>query len=169
MRRIVTGVGADGRSTVFADGEPPVTFHSDGTAAPARVDAWSRAPVPTGEAVVHQLWALGAEPRRGIGDPTTAMTGPEFDTPAGETSWIVTQMGPHLDVPMHSTPTVDYGLVLAGRVELGLETGSVSLGPGDTVVVDAVLHSWRTGPEGCVIATVQVGLAAGDRVPPGGQ
>jgi quercetin dioxygenase-like cupin family protein len=79
------------------------------------------------------------------------------------TKWIITEMGPGLVAAMHDTPTVDYGLVVRGDVELGLESGSVRLFAGDAVVVNGVLHSWRAGSDGCVIATVQVGLRASER------
>jgi quercetin dioxygenase-like cupin family protein len=115
------------------------------------------------EAVVHQLWAIGTDPARAGADPTLVMTAPDFETPAGETSWIVTEMGPNLDVAMHHTATIDYGFVVRGSVELGLEAGPVQLTAGDAVLVDGVRHSWRAGPEGCVIATVQVGLRPADR------
>jgi quercetin dioxygenase-like cupin family protein len=61
---------------------------------------------------------------------------------------------------MHDTPTIDYGFVIRGDVELGLDAGDVVLHAGDAVLVDGVKHSWRAGPDGCVIATVLVGLAA---------
>jgi quercetin dioxygenase-like cupin family protein len=64
---------------------------------------------------------------------------------------------------MHETPTVDYAVLVAGEVELGLEEGSVVLRAGDTLLVNGVQHSWRAGPEGCVIATVLVGLRADSR------
>jgi quercetin dioxygenase-like cupin family protein len=119
--------------------------------------------VPPRQAVVHQLWAIGANPAKGDADPTLAMTEPDFETPAGATSWIVTEMGPLLDVAMHHTATIDYGFVLRGEVELGLDTGPVTLTAGDAMLIDAVQHSWRAGPDGCVIATVQVGLRSEDR------
>jgi quercetin dioxygenase-like cupin family protein len=53
--------------------------------------------------------------------------------------------------------------VVAGDVELGLEDGSVRLSVGDSVVVNGVEHSWLAGPNGCVIATVMVGLRESER------
>jgi quercetin dioxygenase-like cupin family protein len=164
MRRVITGVDDAGRSTVRSDGPPPVAFHATPTTFPVKVDGSPTAgDVPPGEAVVHQLWALGAEPEAGRADPTLAMEQPDFETPAGETSWIVTEMGPNLEVAMHHTQTVDYAVVVRGEVELGLETGPVTLRAGDMMLVDGVEHSWHAGPEGCTIATVQVGLSR----PPG--
>jgi quercetin dioxygenase-like cupin family protein len=53
--------------------------------------------------------------------------------------------------------------VVAGDVELGLEDGSVHLHAGDAVVVNGVEHSWLAGPDGCLIATVMVGLRDAER------
>ena len=72
-------------------------------------------------------------------------------------------MGPGLVAPMHHTPTIDYGLVVRGDVELGLEDRSVHLHAGDSVVVNGVEHSWLAGPDGCLIATVMVGLRDSER------
>src|SRR5947209_8412353 len=113
LRRVVTGLDAEGRSTVLEDGEPPVAFQGPGM---ARIDG---PPLPH-RGVVYQLWALGARPQRNIPDPTTNMTAAQFHTPAGETSWIITRMPAGTGAPLHDTPTIDYGLVVAGEVELGL-------------------------------------------------
>jgi quercetin dioxygenase-like cupin family protein len=164
MRRVVTGVDADGRSTVVADGQPPVAFHATPTAALTKVaGGWRAGPVSPGEAVVHQLWAADPEPALGAADPTLAMEEPDFETPAGATSWILTELGPGAGAPMHHTATIDYGIVIRGEVVLGLDTGPVTLRAGDAVVMDGVRHSWSAGPDGCTIATVQVGLRAADR------
>jgi len=112
---------------------------------------------------VQELWALGPLPGRGQSDPTIGLEQPAFDPAPGHTKWIVTEMGPDLEVPMHDTPTIDYGLVVSGEVLMGLDVGEVRLGAGDAVMVDGVRHSWRAGPQGCMIATVLVGLRAEDR------
>jgi quercetin dioxygenase-like cupin family protein len=164
MRRVVTGLGADGRSTVMSDGPPPVAFHATSATGMARVGGrWAGRPVAPGEAVVHELWALDDQPSRLAKDPTVALDRPAYDPAPATTKWIITEMGPGLRAPMHETPTVDYAVIVAGQVELGLEDGSVLLQPGDTVLVNGVRHFWVAGPDGCVIATVLVGLRADSR------
>jgi hypothetical protein len=164
MRRVTTGLDHDGRSVVTSDGAPPVAFHAVPEAGFARIGApWQGDQVGTGEAVVHELWALGDQPVRLTVDPTLEVTAPAYDPPPAATKWIITQMGPSLTAPMHATPTVDYAVVVAGEVELVLEADRVLLGPGDAVLVNGVRHAWVAGPEGCVIATVLIGLGAGDR------
>jgi hypothetical protein len=47
---------------------------------------------------------------------------------------------------------------------MGLEDGTVvQLSGGDAVVVNGVMHSWQSGPNGCTIATVLVGLRPEER------
>jgi quercetin dioxygenase-like cupin family protein len=164
VRRVITGLGADGRSTVLSDGAPPVAFHAASPTGVAKVGGvWAGGQVDRGEAVVHELWALDGGPRRLQDDPTVVINRAAYDPAPGATKWILTELGPDLRAPMHETPTVDYAVIIAGQVELGLEDGTVTLQAGDVVLVNGVRHSWRAGPDGCVLATVLVGLRADDR------
>ncbi|MGD9791913.1 MAG: hypothetical protein AB7V43_00395 [Acidimicrobiia bacterium] len=164
MRRVITGVDEQGRSTVLSDGPAPVAFHARSMSDASTIDGTSApSPVRAREAVVFELWNLNAQPEMLQSDPTVGIVAPDYDTPSAHTKWILTHMGPGLEVPMHSTPTVDYAVVLSGEVELGLETGPVLLRGGDTMLVNGVKHSWKAGPEGCAIATVLVGLRAEQR------
>ena len=164
MRRVITGLGADGRSTVLSDDRPLVSFHAASPTGFAKIgSSWTGQRVAAGEAIVHELWTLDDRPARLANDPTVTIDQPAYDPPPGTTKWIMTEMGPGLRAAMHETPTVDYAVIIAGEVELGLEEGGVRLQAGDAVLVNGVRHSWRAGAEGCVIATVLVGLRADDR------
>lgn len=161
MRRVVAGTGDDGRSKVLSDGRPETVVHQAPGALPqVLTGGWQGSQLQPGEAVVHLLWSFDAVPTPPSVDASPP-TDASFAAPPGATKWIVTEMGPDLEVPMHKTATVDYGIVLAGEVRLGLETGSVDLSAGDAVVVGGVRHCWHAGPRGCVIATVLVGLPDG--------
>jgi quercetin dioxygenase-like cupin family protein len=118
VRRVVTGVNEQGRSTVLFDDR-----HSG---ASARV-LWATDRLPADNASRDDsapAFSLDTFRSRG----TTFML---FELPAGQVS------------PMHATDTIDYIVVLKGRLELQLETGSVELGPGDCVVDRGVVHAWR--------------------------
>jgi quercetin dioxygenase-like cupin family protein len=167
----VTGVDEHGRSVVISDGHAPVMFVAGGHD-PAAVGAdpfglvrRDGAAFTPGDdqAAVTELWALGTDPGVITDDPTASLQQFAVDIPAGETKWLITQMGPGAGAPMHATPSIDYGLVVMGDLELGLEGGPVHLYPGDSVVMNAVRHSWKAGPNGCVIATVMVGLRDTER------
>jgi mannose-6-phosphate isomerase-like protein (cupin superfamily) len=60
------------------------------------------------------------------------------------------------DAPgMHTTPTIDFDLVLAGEVILELDNSATkTLKPGDIVVQNGTRHRWRN--EGTVAATLAV-------------
>jgi mannose-6-phosphate isomerase-like protein (cupin superfamily) len=71
-------------------------------------------------------------------------------------------MAEHLEVDnpgMHTTATVDYGVVLSGEVILELDDGAkVTLGAGDTYVQNGTRHRWsNTGTVPAVIAVVLIG------------
>ena len=58
---------------------------------------------------------------------------------------------------MHTTPTIDYGIVMQGEITLELDSGSVQLTQGDIVVQRATAHAWRNyGDQPCVMAFVLI-------------
>lgn len=141
VRRVVTGINAQGRSTVLFDDRQ--------SGATARV-LWATDSLPAdNESRADAAPAFGLDRFRSAG--TTFML---FALPAGQTS------------PMHATDTLDYIVVLKGRLELILETGSVELGPGDCVVDRGVIHAWRAlGDEpamsvGVLVPSTPVGAGA---------
>ncbi len=48
---------------------------------------------------------------------------------------------------MHTTATIDYGIVLSGNITLELDEGSRELSAGDIVVQRATAHAWRNYSE----------------------
>jgi len=60
---------------------------------------------------------------------------------------------------MHTTNTIDYGIVLSGEIWLELDDGvEVNLKPGDCVIQNGTRHAWRNkSSETCVMAFVMVG------------
>jgi mannose-6-phosphate isomerase-like protein (cupin superfamily) len=64
------------------------------------------------------------------------------------------------DAPgMHTTDTVDFGVVLSGSIFLELDDGAeVELRAGDTVVQNGTRHRWRNRGAGpCVMAVTMIG------------
>ncbi len=58
---------------------------------------------------------------------------------------------------MHATDTLDFMVVIDGRIVLGLDDGEHDLGPGDVVVQRGNLHRWRvSGEEPCTYAVCMV-------------
>jgi mannose-6-phosphate isomerase-like protein (cupin superfamily) len=70
------------------------------------------------------------------------------------------------DPGMHTTPTIDFEVVLQGTVHLELDDGAeVELNVGDTVVQNGTRHRWHNrGTEPATLAVFIVG-AEHDRIP----
>jgi mannose-6-phosphate isomerase-like protein (cupin superfamily) len=79
--------------------------------------------------------------------------------------WFFNEVGPQARVDtsrhpmMHTTPTVDYILLLSGAISLVLDEGEpIALKPFDAVVQRAANHSWaNTGKEPALLLCVMVG------------
>jgi len=135
MRRVVTGLNAEGRSCVVFDGEVP--RHQPAAnliwrnALPADNSGASDAAVPYGMDLLHD----------------------------GRVNFILTELPPGLPggAFLHATDTIDYLVMIAGEVVLALETGEVTLRAGDLIVDRGVIHGWRNdGTETAVFASVTV-------------
>jgi mannose-6-phosphate isomerase-like protein (cupin superfamily) len=155
IRRVVTGVDAEGTSVFVSD---------------ERVEGVAPALLPGLE--FHRLWGqdtVPASPQDGTQPPAHAyfppaggyrvgtFTVPPDSTPPAEgidvasgfaeveatLPGLLAHMEP--DSPgMHTTVTIDFEYVVSGRVVLELDDGAkVDLGPGDTVVQNGTRHAWR--------------------------
>jgi mannose-6-phosphate isomerase-like protein (cupin superfamily) len=161
MRRVVTIIDENGESKVLSDGFPATSWEQAPEGVANKVSGPTQPPAP-GTAVVHEIWKLTRDPIMTTHDVGASMTAPDFEMESGTTKWIVTEMGPNLHVPMHFTQTVDYGYIAEGDLVIGLSSGPVQLHAGDAIVVNGP-HSWDSGPNGCKIITVQVGLDPSQR------
>ena len=76
---------------------------------------------------------------------------------SGGSNFAICTFPPGAEAFMHATDTLDYLIVLSGKVTLVLEKGEAALGPGDFVVDRGVLHGWRNPhDEPCVAAVVNL-------------
>ncbi|WP_244892740.1 cupin domain-containing protein [Mycobacterium asiaticum] len=136
---LVTGVDAAGRSCVAEEGA--VTLNG----------------FPGYEGILFSV--LYDTPSPGISAGGRAADTLDLGVPPGAVNWKMIDYGPGVEFSMHHTDTVDFDLVLAGSVELILDDGAHPLAAGDTAVVTGVDHAWRTGPAGCRLSVVSVGVA----------
>ncbi len=175
MKRIVTGHSSEGKSVFLSEGEPPRKVSLSGLPALEFVEIWATDGVP----------ALSVP----MGDPTLSMTSfvpdslgtrfrlvrfpPETEIvhalTAGNPVEIMREfaekfpgIGDKLepqDPAMHTTDTVDYGIVLSGEIWLELDdAAAVHLEPGDCVVQNGTRHGWRNrSTRPCVMAFVLLG------------
>jgi len=159
FRRVVTAKNANGKSVVVSDGPSPREMALKHTPGFVAAPIWMGAATPP-------LPSAG-------NDPMSTPGGSLLPNPGGSTFILVTfppdsvmmsadfdpaKAGPeHLvatpgiantfepDNPgMHTTPTVDYAVVLDGEIWLELDDGElVHLKQRDTVVQQGARHGWR--------------------------
>jgi quercetin dioxygenase-like cupin family protein len=134
MRRVVTGLNAEGQSCVIIDGE---------IARPAQTSNF--------------VWQSSL-PADNSGQADAAAT--PFGIAAVHhdgSNFLLIEFAPGTVPGMHVTDTLDYFVMLSGHVTLELETGAVTLSPGDFVVNRGVMHGWRNdGPAAAVLAAMTV-------------
>lgn len=158
VRRVVTGIGPEGRSGVVSDGPAP--------------RAASYRTVPGFESAL--IWSTPAKAMVGRGTPRDDSPQASFVPAPGETRLMIVQFPPdavmmrsdfdpaafgaefaasapglaesfEMDHPgMHTTNSIDYDMVLEGEIVLELDDGKeVTLRAHDVVVQNGTRHAWR--------------------------
>lgn len=135
-RRVVIGLGEDGRSCVQFEGEVPQLG-------------------PTAQLV----WRTAGIPADNSGQEDAAVPYWMEFLHDGGTNFIITEFPPGRSEPafMHATDTTDYLVVISGEITLVLEAGETVCGPGTLIVDRGVNHGWRNdGAVPAVYASVTV-------------
>ena len=133
-RRVITGLNAAGQSCVVIDG-----------------------PIPQDNAMPAALAWRSAVPADNSGAADAAVPYALEVLHSGHANFAICRFPPHAPELMHATDTIDYLVILSGRVTLVLEEGEAELGPGDFVVDRGVIHGWRNPhDEACVAAVVNL-------------
>lgn len=138
VRRIVTGHDDDGRAV----------FRS--------IDKLVPEPISSGDAAFATIWSTDAVPVD-LNDETDGGKAHVGLTLEGGSVIRVVDMLPGGESPMHRTNSIDYGIVLAGEVELELDNGAVEIcKAGDVVIQRGTIHLWRnrSSSETCRIVFV---------------
>lgn len=133
-RRVVTGLDADGKSCVIIDGA-----------------------IPRPASTSNLVWQSSL-PADNSGNADAAAKPFDIATVhhAGS-NFLLIEFAPGTVPGMHVTDTLDYFVMLSGQVTLELDSGAVTLSPGDFVVNRGVMHGWRNdGSEPAVLAAMTV-------------
>jgi mannose-6-phosphate isomerase-like protein (cupin superfamily) len=134
-RRVVTGLDGAGRSAVVIDG--PIPVMADINAALA--------------------WRTAAQPADNSGNADAAVPYAVDLLHTPGSNFAICSFPANTPELMHATDTIDYLVILSGRVTLVLEADEADLGPGDFVVDRGVMHGWRNPHgEACVAAVVNL-------------
>jgi len=149
-RRVVTGHDAGGRAVVVSDGEPAGTIRANGFGVATWL--WLDGPASTvDEGGDEADGPVRLEPPPG-GCSVRIIRFPGVGDESGG-DWIRVE-GDDPDRPgMHATDTLDFMVVIEGRIVLGLDDGEHELGAGDVVIQRGNLHRWRVvSDEPCTYA-----------------
>jgi mannose-6-phosphate isomerase-like protein (cupin superfamily) len=157
VRRVVTGIGPEGRSVIVSDGPAPRSAQYASVPGFASALLWSTpAALHVGGAVKDDTPQVSFVPGPGetrlmfvTFPPDSVMMRPEFDGAAFGAEFM--QKAPGLaetfemEHPgMHTTNSVDYDVVLDGEIVLELDEGrEVTLRRHDVVVQHGTRHAWR--------------------------
>ncbi|GAA4450880.1 cupin domain-containing protein [Nibrella saemangeumensis] len=146
-RRVVTGVNANGKSSIISDGfVPKNATYSD----PGHLEIntlWVENQVPVAfdkQAETLDGYAFTLEPSYG-----------------GFKAYFIT-FEPGYKPDFHKTDTIDFIFIISGKLELLVEGGSTILASGDSVVQRGTNHAWRVvGDEPCKAAAVVISAKKG--------
>lgn len=174
IRRVVTGLDEDGRSTVVSDQSAPRTHDFVAIPGFSNTVAWampaaarpSAVPEDPTAALTSLMPAPGGSALTIVQFPPSAVFASIDPAAAAEEEAVVMPgLADTFDPDMpgfHTTQTVDYQIVLTGQLLLALETGEPTLlHPGDVVIQNATKHAWSNPTdEPAVLAAVSIGVPA---------
>ncbi|MFC1443098.1 cupin domain-containing protein [Streptacidiphilus sp. N1-10] len=170
VRRIVTGISENGRPRIVSDAEVPRSPKSTMTPGFANCLVWAtQVPASPGADPTMSLRSWVPGPGETIAltvtfPPDSVYADPAFDPAAAAAEQLEATPGlAELFEPdnpgMHTTPTVDYGVVLDGEITLDLDGETAVLGPGDIVVQNSTRHAWRNpGSKAATVSFAMIGV-----------
>jgi hypothetical protein len=145
MKRVVTGRDSNGRSVLVEDGPVAATPRPSGPGN-GPIQVWGNDRTPT-------LPSDGAQPQYvGFFPPaggyrviiSEIMPEPPPDDPADDSADTAAGRVPEHRLGMHTTDTVDIGVILDGELEMELDDGvTTTLSRGDCIVQNGTQHAWH--------------------------
>ncbi len=125
IRRLVTGHSSEGQAIFIDD------------------DIFEPIIIPTGDAAMATIWTTATVPAD-CNDNTDGRTRDAGTTLKGGSVIRVVDMLPGAASPMHRTSSIDYGIVISGKIELELENKAVkTIEAGGIIVQKGTIHKWR--------------------------
>lgn len=125
IRRIVTGHTQDGKAIFIDDQEFETKL------------------IPTGDAKMSLMWTT-AEVPADLNDGTEGRLREADTTLRGGSVIRVVDMLPGAQSPFHRSASIDYGIVISGKIELELDQGEKrTIEEGGIIVQRGTVHLWR--------------------------
>src|SRR6267154_1411238 len=148
IRRVVTGNDAQGRSRVLFDSAAPNVNPGAVVRGTCMTDIW----------VYQQSPAKPADY-----DPAKDPAALALHAPRQRPDGVWDRGGQNaFSSPVHKSETVDYGIVLSGERVLVLDSGEITMKPGDVVVQLGNWHGWTNPRQGSLMAFVMMGAKFGE-------
>lgn len=136
IRRVVTGVNAEGKSCVILDGPAVPMSEQSGL-----------------------IWRAESLPMDNSSTSDCGGGAFSFDLLHNESPFMVMDFPADMGAFWHATDTTEYTVMLSGEIVLELEEGEVRLRAGEFLVNRGVVHSWRND-SGAPARAAIVSLAA---------
>lgn len=165
LRRIVTGHNEQGRSKVLFDGPPPQIILDQ------VAELWFTEQTPADNSDNQDVAIRPSRmlPPAGGSIFRYIVVPPEQDHAAGSAEFqktlerldaVDTSVDTSRHPGMHRTPTIDYLVLLQGRVTMLLDESEVDLEPFDLVIQRGTNHAWvNRGKEPALILAVNIDAA----------
>lgn len=173
VRRVVTGLSAEGRSKVVADGAVPRAHDFKAIPGFSNVTVWSTpASASLRDAAIDrtgELSTLLAEPSGTTFfivqfPPDSVMASVDPVAAGEETARSLPGLAETFDPQrpgFHATPSIDHVIILEGELWLQLEEGpETPLRRGDVVIQNGTWHAWHNRSDRpAVMAAISLGIA----------
>jgi len=163
IHRVITGFGADNKSTTLFDSRMPLEVGKSGTAGAV---LWITDTYPLGFSQQDTAQRPIGIPPPANGTVLRVVEFPPVDAAKlakldpNFMMKIVGDNAPARGVPvsnplMHRTRTIDYAIIMSGEIDMMLDEKTVHLKAGDVVVQQATNHAWLNhGTEPCRVIFV---------------
>ena len=172
LRRVVTGRNRVGKSVVVQNGVAPRIVTTETLPGLALVEVWATDTIPQlplspiDLTTTMKSFVPGAGGTRFRIVQFPGASNRAFDQEAFRREYLAKAPGlaeamERQDSGMHTTASVDYGVVISGEITLELDDGAmVRLKQGDCVVQNGTRHAWRnSSTTPCIMAFGLVGAA----------
>ena len=125
IRRVVTGHNSEGTAVFVSDNQ------------------YETIVIPSGDAAMATIWTTATVPAD-LNDETDGRERDAGTTLNGGSVIRIVDMLPNASSPMHRTDSIDYGIVMSGKIELELDNQVVkTVEAGGIIVQRGTIHKWR--------------------------
>ncbi len=142
IRRVITGHNKEGAAVFVSDNH------------------YETVVIPSGDAAMATIWTTTSVPAD-LNDETDGRERDAGTTLKGGSVIRVVDMLPNASSPMHRSSSIDYGIVISGKIELELDNQEIRiLGQGDIIVQRGTIHRWRNPSSDAICRIVFVLIQA---------